>query len=79
MPRDEQHVAIIEKSCRTQENQDVQNIFVHLHPVHTKNNINSLAFQDDKAGQKHSPNKLKWDFMDHPIGNHSAFGGADRI
>jgi hypothetical protein len=62
-----------------QVSRDVQNIFVHLHPVHTKNNINSLAFQDDKAGQKHSPNKLKWDFTDHPIGNHSASGSADRI
>jgi hypothetical protein len=32
---------------------------VHLDPIHTKNDINPLALQDDKSGQKHSPNKLE--------------------
>jgi hypothetical protein len=62
-----------------QMSRDVQNSLVHLHPVHTINIIDSLAFQDDKTGQKHLPNKLKWDFTDHPIVNHSASGSADRI
>jgi hypothetical protein len=58
---------------------DVQHSLVHLHPFHTKNGIDSLAFQDNKTGQKHSPDKLEWDFMDHLIGNHSASGSANRI
>jgi hypothetical protein len=58
---------------------DVQNSFVHLHLVHIKNNIDSLTFQDDKAGQKHPPDKLLWDLMDHTIDNHSVFGSANRI
>jgi hypothetical protein len=62
-----------------QTSRDVQNNLVHIHLVHTKNNINSLAFQDDKTGWEHSPDKLKWDFTGHPIGNHSASGSADRI
>jgi hypothetical protein len=58
---------------------DVQHSFMHLHPVHTKNNIDSLALQDNKTGQKHSPDKLEWDFMDHLISNHSASKSANRI
>jgi hypothetical protein len=57
----------------------VQNSFVHLHPVHTKNNVDALTFQDDKTGRKHSPNKFEWDFMDLSIGNHSASRSANRI
>jgi hypothetical protein len=52
----------------------VQHNLVHIHLVHTQNNMYSLTFQDDKTGREHSPDKLKWDFMDHPIGNHSALG-----
>jgi hypothetical protein len=33
-----------------QTSRDVQNNLVHIHLVHTKNNIDSLAFQDDKTG-----------------------------
>jgi hypothetical protein len=62
-----------------QTSRDVQNSFVHLHPVHTKNNIDSLTFQDDKTGQKHSPDKLKWDFTDHTINNHSTSRSANGI
>jgi hypothetical protein len=29
---------------------DVQHSLMHLHPVHTKNDINSMTFQDDKIG-----------------------------
>jgi 5-methylcytosine-specific restriction endonuclease McrA len=62
-----------------QTSRDAQHNFVHLHPVHPKDNINSLPFQDDKTGQKHSPNKLKWDFTDHTIGNHSASESGNGI
>jgi hypothetical protein len=58
---------------------DVQHSLMHLHPVHTKNDIDSLTFQDDKSGGKRSPNKLEWDFMDHLVGNHSASGSANGI
>jgi hypothetical protein len=37
---------------------DVQHRLVHIHLVHTKNNIYSLTFQDDKTGQKSSPGEL---------------------
>jgi hypothetical protein len=62
-----------------QTSEDVQHDSMHLHPVHAKNDIDSLTFQDDKSGGKHSPSKLEWDFMDHLIGNHSASRSADRI
>jgi hypothetical protein len=62
-----------------QMSRDVQNSLVHLHLVHTKNNIDSLAIQDDKTSREHSHDKLEWDFMGHPIGNHSADGSADII
>jgi hypothetical protein len=62
-----------------QMSRDVQNSLVHLHLVHTKNNIDSLAIQDDKTSREHSHDKLEWDFMGHPIGNHSADGSGDII
>jgi hypothetical protein len=62
-----------------QTNRDVQNNFVHLHLVHSQNNIYSLTFQDDKTGQEHSPDKLESDFMDHMIDNNSASGSANGI
>jgi hypothetical protein len=58
---------------------DVQHGSMHLHPVHTKNGIDSLTFQDDKSGGKHSPSKLEWDFMDHLVGNHSTSRSANGI
>jgi hypothetical protein len=58
---------------------DVQHDSMHLHLVHTENDIDPLAFEDNKSGQKHSPDKLMWDFMDHLISNHSASGSADRV
>jgi hypothetical protein len=58
---------------------DVQHSSMHLHLVHTKNDIDSLTFQDDKSGRKYSPGKIKWDFTGYLISNHSASGGADRI
>jgi hypothetical protein len=58
---------------------DVQHSSMHLHLVHTKIDINPLPFQDNKSGKKHSPNKLKWDFMGHLISNHSASESADRV
>jgi hypothetical protein len=62
-----------------QTSRDVQHTSMHLHPVHTENNVNFLTFQNDKSGWKHSPNMLEWDFMDHLVGNHSASGGANGI
>jgi hypothetical protein len=62
-----------------QMSEDVQHSSMHLHPVHTKDDIDSLTFQDDKSGEKHSPNKLELDFMNHLIGNHSASGSANGI
>jgi hypothetical protein len=62
-----------------QTSRDIQHSLVHLHPVHTENDINSLAFQNDKSGWKHSPSKLEWDFMDHLVGNHSASESANGI
>jgi hypothetical protein len=38
---------------------DVQHSSMHVHPVHTKNDIDFLTFQHDKSGQKQSPSKLK--------------------
>jgi hypothetical protein len=35
---------------KNQMSRDVQKSLVHPHPVHTKNVIDSLAFQDDKTG-----------------------------
>jgi hypothetical protein len=58
---------------------DVQQGSMHLHLVHTKNDIDSLTFQDNKSARKHSPSKLEWDFMDHLVGNHLASGSANRI
>jgi hypothetical protein len=58
---------------------DVKNSLVPLHPVHTKNNIYSLNIQYDETGQKHSPDELQWNCMDHTIGNHSASGSGDGI
>jgi hypothetical protein len=58
---------------------DIQDRLVHHHPVHTKNDINSLTFQDNKIGRKYSPSKLEWDFTGHTISNHSASGSVDRI
>jgi hypothetical protein len=58
---------------------DVQHTSMHLHPVHTKNDIDSLTFHDDKSGWKHSPSKLEWDFMDHMVGNHSTSRSANGI
>jgi hypothetical protein len=58
---------------------DVQHSSMHLHPVHTKDGINSLTFQDNKSDGKHSPSKLERDFMNHLIGNHSASGSANGI
>jgi hypothetical protein len=52
---------------------------MHLHLVHTKNDIDSLTFQDDKSGGIHSPSKLECDFMDHLVGNHSASRSANGI
>jgi CRISPR/Cas system-associated protein Csm6 len=52
---------------------------MHLHLVHTKNDIDLVALQDNKSGRKHSPGKLKWDFMGHLISNHSASESADRV
>jgi hypothetical protein len=62
-----------------QMNKYVQNSFLHLRPVHTYNNIYSLTFQDDKTGREHSLDKLEWDFMHHPINNHSFSGSANGI
>jgi hypothetical protein len=62
-----------------QMSRDVQHSSMHLHPLHIENDINSLTFQNDKSGWKHSPNKLKGDFMDHLVGNHSASGSANGI
>jgi ABC-type lipopolysaccharide export system ATPase subunit len=52
---------------------------MHLHLVHTKNDIDPLIFQDNKSGVKHLPSKLEWDFMGHLISNHSASESANRI
>jgi hypothetical protein len=51
-----------------QTSRDVQNSLVHLHLVHTKNDIDSLAFQDDKChipefpfrNVNHFPQKFKF-------------------
>jgi hypothetical protein len=51
----------------------------NLHPVHTKNDIDPLIFQDNKSGVKHLPSKLEWDFTGHLISNDLASGCADRI
>jgi hypothetical protein len=51
----------------SQTSRDVQNSFVHLHLVHTKNNIDSLTFENHKTSRKHTPDKLEWDFMDHTM------------
>jgi hypothetical protein len=56
---------------------DVQDSFVHLHPVHTQNNICPLTFQDNETGREHSSDKLEWDFMDHAIDNHSTSESAN--
>jgi hypothetical protein len=62
-----------------QMSKDVQNNLVPLHPVHIQNHIYSLTFQDDEAGQKHSPDKLKWNCTDHMISNHSTLGSGNEI
>jgi hypothetical protein len=58
---------------------DVQHGSMHLDLVHTKNDIDPLAFQDNKSGRKHSPDKLKWDLMGHLISNHSTSKCVDRV
>jgi hypothetical protein len=58
---------------------DIQHSLVHLHLVHTKNGVDSLAFQDNKTGRKDTPNKLEWNFIDHLISNHSTSRSANRI
>jgi hypothetical protein len=58
---------------------DVQHRSMHLHQVHSKNDIDSLTFQDDKSGGEHSPSKLEWDFIDHLIDNHLASGSDNGI
>jgi hypothetical protein len=73
------HLAIDRRVKVNQMSGDVQYSLMHLHPVHAKNDINSLTFQDDKGGGKHSPSKLKWDFTNHLISNHSASQSADRV
>jgi hypothetical protein len=50
-----------------QMSRDVQQSLVHLHLVHTQNNIYPLAFQDNMTGREHSPDKLQWDFTDNLI------------
>jgi hypothetical protein len=75
----QRHLAIDRRVEVNQMSGDVQHGSMHLHPVHAKNNIDSLTFQDEKGGGKHSPSKLKWDFMDHLSSNHSASGSADRV
>jgi hypothetical protein len=62
-----------------QKSRDIQYSFMHLHLVHTKNNIYPLTFQDDKTSWDHSPDKLKWDFMDHTIDNHLTSRSANGI
>jgi hypothetical protein len=62
-----------------QTSRDVQNSLMHPQPVHTNNDIDPLAFQDDKTGREHSPDKLEWDLMDHLIGNHSAPRSVNEI
>jgi hypothetical protein len=73
------NLAINRRVEMNQMSEDVQHSSMHLHPVHTKNDIDSLTFQDDKSGGKHSPNKLEWDFMDHLVGNHSASESVNGI
>jgi hypothetical protein len=75
----QRNIAIDRRVEVNQMSEDVQHGSMHLHPIHAKNDTDSLTFQDDKSGGKHSSSKLKWDFMDHVIGNHSASGSADRI
>jgi hypothetical protein len=62
-----------------QASRDIQNSLVPLHPVHTKNDIYSLTFQDDETGWEHSPDEFKWNYTDHMIGNHSASGSGNGI
>jgi hypothetical protein len=62
-----------------QMSRDVQHGSMHVHPVHTKNDVDSLPFQDNRSSRKHSPDKLKWDFTGHLISNHSTSGSADRV
>jgi hypothetical protein len=58
----QRNLAIYRRVEMNQTSRDIQHNLMHLHPVHIKNDIDHLAFQDDKGGRKHSPNRLKWDF-----------------
>jgi hypothetical protein len=62
-----------------QMSRDIQHSSMRPHPVHTKNDIDPLTFQDNKSGRKHSPDKLKWDFTCNLISNHSASRSVDRV
>jgi hypothetical protein len=74
----QRNLAIDRRVKVNQTSRDVQHNSMHLHTVHTKNDIDPLIFQDNKSGMKHSPSKLEWDFTGHLISNHSASGSADR-
>jgi hypothetical protein len=75
----QRNLAIDRRVEMNQTSRDIQHNSMHLHPVHIKNDIDPLTFQDNKGGRKHSPNRLKWDFTGHLISNHSASGSANRI
>jgi hypothetical protein len=75
----QRNLAIDRRIEVNQTSRDVQHNSMHLHPVHTKNDIDPLAFQDDKGGRKRLPDKLKWDFLGNLISNHSASESANRI
>jgi hypothetical protein len=75
----QRNLAIDRKIEVNQSSGDVQHGSMHLHPVHTENGIDPLAFQDNRSGQKHSPGKLKCNFTGHLISNHSASGSADIV
>jgi hypothetical protein len=46
----QRNFAIDRRVEMNQTSRDVQHNSMHLHPVHTKNDIDPLAFQDDKGG-----------------------------
>jgi hypothetical protein len=55
----QRNLAIDRRVKVNQTSRVVQHNSMHLHPVHTKNDIDPLIFQDNKSGMKHSPNKLE--------------------
>jgi hypothetical protein len=75
----QRNLAIYSRVEVNQTGRDVQHNSMHLHPVHTKNDIDPLIFQDNKSGVNHLPSKLEWDFIGHLISKHSASESADRI